>query len=305
MYDQKTLWQFSVIALLLIVAACSPTFFPDLSDDTELAREAVPAPAAKAGKTAAGEARRPKLVGEFAAGPALQQLFGNYDAATKLARWRPDQSAVQELGFSTQPRMVYTHALFAGQFVERQQARAILLLKTLPVPDVCRGCSPAIGAALYTRQADGWELNAQRLNVANIGAFDQLSKARLVKFGADKHGVLVNWSFTNLGFAEEGALLVAGSEQGLRQLLSINMGGNNAMRCRDDGVAETTGCWSYRSTLEFVPVGSAGQTGDYYELRVVTTGSKPNDAGEIGRLHERKTYRFHAGAYQLQSQTRH
>jgi hypothetical protein len=309
MYRKKTFWQIIVLTCLLIVMACSPTFFPGLNDEVESEREAATERAATAGKTRSSVSTAPKLEGEFAAGAVLQQLFGNYDAATKRARWQPGQAALQELAFNSQPRMVYTRVLFSGRFVEREQTRAILLLKTLPVPEGCRGCTPAIGAALYTKFADGWQLDAQRLNVAKVGAFDQISKAKLVRFGADKYGVLFNWKFTNLGFIEEGALLVAEYEQGLQPLLSINTGGNNAARCQaDTGYVETVGCWSYRSTLEFVSTertGALGKESEYYDLDVVTTGNKPNDAGAIVRFHERKTYHFHAGNYQLQTQGRH
>jgi hypothetical protein len=278
-----------ILLAALWASACHASIFSDFGsavrDDKEhRPRLVAPAP----------ESTVRTLTGAFNASKAVELLYGNIDPETKRARWQPTQEELKLFGLKSNIKMLYTRVLFAGEFTERGQPRYFLLTKTTAAPEECRACAPFLGGATYTKVGDRWQPDNESRFIARMNTFDKFVRAKVVKLGAQKHGVLFHWSFTNLGFTEEGNVLVAEFNQGLKELFALVTAGNNEADCDpSQHFAGSVACWSYKSKLEFVPSANP----DFYDLKIITRGTKPNEEGVVTEFAKTKTYVFINGRY--------
>lgn len=297
MPEKSFFWTAFKTLLLLLLAACSPTFMGTFDEFKEDERERLPASARPV------EASGPILPGKFAPQQALQLLYGSYDSAAKLVRWQPAHNELRQLGFQPATKLAHTRALFTGNFVQQQQEYSVLLVKTLPAVETCRACRPVLGGALFTKIEAGWQLTAHSIYLAQLGLMDggsQTEQARLIRLGPARYGVRVHWQHVQARLVEEGDVLVAADTVALQTLLTLDTGAGNQERCDPaKGINHTADCWAYHTKLDVVP----GVGRDYFDLRAVTTGSRPNATGQVVRVHQTQHYRYSNGAYRLQAES--
>jgi hypothetical protein len=280
----------AMLSACLSAAACTYTTFNDNGRGGSAGP--TPAQATEPSPQPSGEPAGKALGATFEVGRALAQLYGSYDPATKRARWQPTSAELAKFGFGPAVKEVYSNVLLAAPFSENGSERYFVLTKTLPTMRAGRGVSPALGGALYTKAGDAWFLNLATRHIARLEAYDKLSKAQVVRLGAQRHGLLFRWSFSNAGFTEEGAVLVAEHNRSLSRLLALNVGGSNESDC-DPAGSPAPNCWSYKSRLEFVP----GENQDYYDLLVTTEGTRRLNGGEVAPVNETRRYLFVNGQY--------
>ncbi len=273
----------ALLALALISFACQPTFVEDfgsaINDDRANATPAV-APSPEATVTA--------LAGALTTEQAMGLLYPAFDTDTQRARWEPLPAERKQLGFAANVKTLESRALWAAPFTQGERERYYLLTRT--AAEACRNCQGLLGGALYEKSAEGWQLVRETKSIAWLGATDQFLQGKVVKIGAEKYGVLYRWRATNNGYTEEGDRLVAEDKKGLQELFSAITTANNEADC-----TPSYRCWSYKSTLMFVPREGAA----YYDLRVTTSGTKPDEEGMASAFEEVKTYRIVQGRYAL------
>ncbi len=284
--NRKWLTAIAVVALLalaLISFACQPTFVEDfgsaINDDRAKVTPAV---------TSSPEAILAAPVGELTAEQAMCLLYPAFDTDTQRARWEPLPAERKQLGFAANVKTLDSRALWAAPFTQGERERYYLLTRT--TAEACRNCQGLLGGAIYEKFAEGWQLVRETKTITWLGATDQFLQGKVVKIGAEKYAVLYRWRATNNGYTEEGDRLVAEGDEQLRELFSAITASNNETDC-----TPSYKCWSYKSTLTFVP--REGAT--YYDLRVTTAGTKPDEEGMANAFEEVKTYSVVNGRYAL------
>ncbi len=277
----------ALFAIALISFACQPTFVEDfgsaIRDDRANATPAIePAP----------ETRLTAPIAALTAERAMGLLYPAFDSDAQRARWEPLPAERKQLGFAANVKTLESRALWAAPFMQGERERYYLLTRT--AAEACRNCQSLLGGALYEKSAEGWQLVRETKSIAWLGATDQFLQGKIVKIGAEKLGVLYRWRATNNGYTEEGDRLVAEDKaediEGLHELFSAITSANNEADC-----TPSYRCWSYKSTLTFVPREGAA----YYDLRVATSGTKPDEEGMASAFEEVKTYRVVNGHYAL------
>ena len=161
----------------------------------------------------------------------------------------------------------------------RQDGAERTFLITQLVPQIERGfqchpCAPGIGAATFTKTAEGWRFDVGTPLVTEIGSYGKAPEPEIVQVGPERYAVV---------------------NEALRlQTYSDNSGACDPESGSDVPEDEREGgpgepCWAYTSTLEFLP----GQNPDYFDLKV--TGTGPQE----GQFAEETLYEVVDGAYQL------
>ena len=273
----------ALFAIALFSFACQPTFVDDfgsaINDDRAKASPAVaPSP----------ETKLTAPVGALTAEQAMCMLYPAFDTDTQRARWEPLPAERKQLGFAANVKTLESRALWAAPFTQGERERYFLLTHT--AAEACRNCQGVLGGALYEKSAEGWQLVRETKAITWLGATDQFLQGKVVKIGAEKYGVLYRWRATNNGYTEEGDRLVAESDEQLRELFSAIASANHETDC-----TPSYRCWSYKSTLTFVPREGASD----YDLLVATNGTKPDEEGLASAFEDVKTYRVVNGRFAL------
>lgn len=273
----------ALLTLALVSFACQPTFVEDfgsaINDERASATpDAAPAP----------EATRTATAGALTAEQAMGLLYPTYEAAAQRALWEPLPAERQQLGFAANVATLATRALLAAPFTQGESERFFLLTRTQA--ENCRVCQGVLGGALYEKSVAGWQLVRESKVIARFAGTDQFLSGKVVKIGTDKFGVLYRWRATHNGYTEEGERLIAEDASGLRELFSAITAANNGADC-----TPSYRCWSYQSTLTFVPREGASD----YDLRVAMSGTRSDEEGLAVAFEEVKTYRIVNGRYAL------
>jgi predicted small secreted protein len=238
----------------------------------------------------------PKVIiqGDFDSGKALQKMYGNYNSETKRSVWRPKDEELSKFGSLNRTGNLQARVIFSKPFQVGEQTRVFVVTKTAPAREECEDCVPVLGAATFTKVDDQWRLDEQAKTITRTGMHGELNGGKLVKIAPNEYGVLFNWKQTSLGVTEEGALLLAETKAGLKEVFSMILGSNNKAYCQENGLYEDDAeCWGYSSKLEFLP----NDESNYYDLRVTSEGTKQVDLNETANVRETRRFVYADSGY--------
>lgn len=291
---------FAVICLVAIwpLAGCNAT---PISSFGEAANAPAPAPATDP-KTKNGglldavvgaeeKASQPivSLEGQFDSAKALRAVYGTYNTEQKRAQWKPTKDELNRFSYYNNIQVLYSRAYFTKSFQQSGFERYFVITRTAPSKSDCEDCVPVLGGAVFTKNGEEWELNAQSKLITRTGSHGELSNGRVVKLGAEKYGVMFHWKATSEGITEEGDLLIAETRNGLKEIFSMVTGGDNKKHCEAIGAyADDPACWSYRSKLDFV----ANANSSFYDLRVTSEGTRQVEENNVIPVRETKRFVF-------------
>lgn len=167
----------------------------------------------------------------------------------------------------------------------------ILLVSTTPFETEygCVACAPLLGAQLWHKQDNSWCLIAEDRAITFMGGIGELTydDVKVVKVGMDKWGVLIE---DDVGFGgantHESTLLLPTGKGFLMAFDEVTGDGYQG----DD-----TSYFNYNAKIDFVP----GQNRNYYDLRVVTSGTNRNKKGREIQWNREKLYIMNNGRYIL------
>lgn len=233
-----------------------------------------------------------RFAGEFAVGKALELVYGSYDYQKKYTR---RQLTAEDLKGSDRPidfnlGTVYTGPNLIKSFVQGGVQRYFLTTETVPARYDCHACAPLIGAATFSRQGDGWQLDAETKAISTMGSWGTGPGGDLIKIGPDKYGVKFNIGSSGQGETGEAVVIIAENGQSLREILVIDeYSGDNGGACGEGLPA----CWKYSSRMDFEP----GANPEYHDVKVTTSGTRPDGNGNIRRANSVKKYTSVDGKY--------
>ncbi len=233
-----------------------------------------------------------RFSGDFDVRKALELVYGSYDYQKKYTKWKLTKEDLKSNNGSVtfDAGTVYTGPNLAQSFVQGGVQRFILTTETVPARYDCHACAPLIGAATFSQQGDGWQLDAVTKAISTMGSFGSGPKGKLIKIGADRYGVVFHDGGMNQGISGEAVVIIAEVGESLREILTISeYGGDNSGACGE----ELAACWKYSSKMDFEP----GPNPDYYDIKVTTSGTREDDNGNVRQANALKKYTFVDGKY--------
>lgn len=175
----------------------------------------------------------------------------------------------------------------------RQDGAERTFLITQLVPQIeggfqCHPCAPGIGAATFTKTAEGWRLDVGTPLVTEIGSYGKAPEPEIVQVGPERYAVVLRWGGVGQGYHGRQAAYFLETDAGVKEALLLQTYSDNSGACDAESGSDVP-CWAYTSTLEFLP----GENPDYFDLKVTGTGPQER------QFAEETLYEVVDGAYQL------
>jgi hypothetical protein len=239
--------------------------------------------------------------GEFTVGKALELIFGTYDYQKKAVTWKVTKADISNSGIPARdvPQFlgtVYTAALFDKSFSQDGIQRRFLITYTTPGSSFdCFGCAPIIGGAAFSQQGDAWQLDSESRLISRIGSYGSppADEAKLIQIGPHRSALLFELSNSHMGSSDTGIVIIGEGQENFQVLFGFpDYSGENGA----SGCTETPGtCFDYSSKMTF----EAGANSDYYDIKIVTTGSKPDKKGKARPINQVRKLTFKDNKYVL------
>jgi hypothetical protein len=153
-------------------------------------------------------------------------------------------------------------------FREAGAERRYLVTKLVPLaeePFDCHACLPGIGAALFTRAADGWRMDAGSPYITTLGAWGGAPEPSLRSLGAGPTALVFESSYCSGGTMETHETWLLPHDGRVREALTLRTGGNNDGDCGPE-TPDGPACWVDTAEMRWVP--GAGGNGAAAELEV-------------------------------------
>lgn len=274
---------FICIFLALFLIACD--------DNKSIEPEATPSPTSQA--TTNPNSNEKIIQGDFSEKKALEFLFDNYDETQKEANWIPtkeDLAKADEDSPLREAKEFYIKTILISSFQQVGVDKQLLITAAAPPEHTCHICAPIIGAFVFKKTADGWEIETKQKYVTELGVYGTAPDAKLIQIGKNAYGALFEAGDTGQGYTTESAILIAKIDDDFKEILSVETGGDNSGTCGDD----LGPCWKFSSKYEFVP----GKNENFFDFKISTTGTKGGDeGGTIVPADEEKIFNFNGKEY--------
>ncbi|MBI4853388.1 MAG: hypothetical protein HY819_16465 [Acidobacteria bacterium] len=233
------------------------------------------------------------IQGDFSEKKAMEFLYSNYNEAQKESNWNPTQEdllKVDEDSSLKEAKEFYVTALLTSPFKEEGSDKQILITAAAPPEHTCHACAPIIGAFIFKKNTQGWELELKQHYVTELGSYGAPPDGKLVQIGKDNFGVLFDFGDTGQGYTTESVVLIAKTDKAFKEILTVETGGDNSGTCGDD----LGPCWEFSSKYEFV----SGKNENFFDFKISTTGTKGGDEENTTvPVNENKTYIFDGKEY--------
>ena len=271
-----------IIPLLLLgPAACSraPADNPSANQSAAPAA-ATPAPAATA----------PSLEGAFVEERALRLIMKDAGQLT----WKEDAMFFTEKNeeFTTRP---------IGQFPFHRQGveHLLFLFETAPNTDNdCHACGVVVGAGLFARSGNGWNLELSKRDVAGYNEWGRSAAniVSLIRLGSNRYAIRLNTDNMGQGFTSVAVTLNEVAPD-FPEVFSELLFQNNEGTCSDDPAERdevVRECYDFGASLYFVPAANP----EYDDLIVAFHGTHPTADGKGIEPHlDRVRYGYRSGKY--------
>ncbi|MEK6698491.1 MAG: hypothetical protein AABZ10_05535 [Nitrospirota bacterium] len=238
-------------------------------------------PGAAAGeKTQAGTI----IVDEFNTGKGVAVIKGKYDPKKSYSELKP------KLPDPMAPPPEDDWPLQTIPFKQGNVARLYFFTQRADQGE-CMTCGATVGAAVMTKVANGWRVDAVARNFLVEGAHGYGHGGELVKIGTERFGVLFETGGGNRGYYA-GAKDLVYEHQGKLKVLSVyDTSGNNTGAC-----IEKEKCYSFDSTISFLPASAR----EFFDIQVVTKGTDSERLGDgIIKINRTRRYMFNRVVYAL------
>lgn len=236
------------------------------------------------------------IVGNITESKALELLYGKIDPKKKAAAWTA-QGITMQGSFLENGASTWVTALQAEKVREGSDEKYYLLTSIVPTgndPFDCHACAPGLGAAVFVKRGDHWDVEAQTPVATVAGSYGQAPEAKLTAIGPAHHGFLLMTGYMNQGISESATFLLAPQGKDFKEAFAQQTGEENGGNCAEEG--DNSGlpaCYDYSTSVDFRP----GPKADYYDIVTATNGTKPGDNGKVVDATANVTFRFNGQKY--------
>lgn len=246
---------------------------------------------------------------EFDIPTAMAALFGNYDASRRVSFYDVPQTTVIDLYGSSFELGddIDVRPFWISSIQEDHTRKAVLLTYAVPSakdhppafdgdePFSCHACAPLIGAAIFVKSANGWEVDSSRAVATRAGGWGRPPEAiRIVRIGPQRLGVEIRDADTGQGETTSSTTLLVPWKGKINEALVRSIADDDKGMCGKESLP----CYSNRKRMNFV----SGKDPEYYDIVLTLSGTDLSDSDPITRKDVRGTERleFASGFYRTE-----
>jgi len=169
-----------------------------------------------------------------------------------------------------------------------------LIFETINKDYSCHACAPQIGAAIFIHDGIDWQLTKINADIITSGAHGSAPVCKFINIGPDRYAVLFEPVFTMSGEYSASIFIIGERANTIDLLLDLDYRTdfNNSGQCRMAGEKampmEWPLCFGFNSEIKFLP----GTTPGYFDLKIITRGTRCNGNGEIVSANIVRHYKF-------------
>jgi hypothetical protein len=223
----------------------------------------------------------PHLPASFDLGSAMSTLFDNFDPKTESSQSSIPQNTVFDLkgsGFKIGDEIV-VQPLWASTVVENGKHKVVFLTYSVPksryghgATDLnnfeCHACAPLIGAAIFVRIGDRWQVESSRAVVSRGGGWgDPPSDFRIIAIGPHRIGIEISDGDTGGGETTTVKTIVVPWKGKVNEALRYETTNDNKGDCGIE--KDELPCYSNRKRLSFIPKANH----DYFDILLTLSGT--------------------------------
>ncbi|HSW69767.1 MAG TPA: hypothetical protein VLI69_06430 [Gammaproteobacteria bacterium] len=228
----------------------------------------------------------------FSERKALMMIYGNYDPINKSSLWVnipfPDK---EDISSYFEKRKGFVQAIFFKSYRENKKNKIFLLTKTIPtnIPFDCHACLPLIGAAVFVKKRNHWQIEAQNQFIMYDGEYGEFPVMKLIEIGKDRFGLSLEFEH-GVVRDRELSILVPYKNSIVNAYKEVIYYEN----FNDCEYAKTIPCEAYTADIAF----DKSEKGDFYGLQVKKFGTIYSDQKrKTMPVDQRILYQFINGAY--------
>lgn len=229
---------------------------------------------------------------------AMVELFGNFDPKTESSQYHVPKTTVLDLKGSSFKLGddIVVHPLWASAAEEEGKQKIVFLTFAVPKdsfgkPETdtgvfeCHSCTPLIGAAVFVRDGDRWQVESSRAVVSRGGGFGSPpNRFRVIEIGRDRIGIEMSDTYVGQGEAAVSRTIMVPWKGKVNESLGYTESNDNRGGCG----GEEPPCFSNRRTPIFVHRANP----DYFDLRLTLSGTVLPDNGPYKPKSVHKVERF-------------
>ena len=149
---------------------------------------------------------------------------------------------------------------------ERFYLGVMLIPKTEPGDEEfdCDTCEPMVGAAVFVKRGERWQLEANAPFVAKSGFHGGGPDMKLVAIGPNQHGILAETDWLAQGYGGTYVSLWTLEQGEIAERFSTRVAENNGGACSDDPKEELKPCFEHNLKVKYEP----GPVADHYDIHL-------------------------------------
>lgn len=242
---------------------------------------------------------------------ALKQLYRGYDPDKETAQWvctKEQERKNAHAGWlcSKEHATVSISVLLEAEVQEGDADRFYLVASAKPVKEAfgeyeCHACLPAIGVAMFTKQAQRWTLESVNSAAGFYGGWGNPPGVDLVEVGPKKHGIVLSVADMGQGFAASTKSLLTPVGKTIVESWSIQDENDNLGSIDPDDKENKEVPYRASAAFKFFPGDEVtGGLGEYYDIEVISRGEDKEDyVHPLKPENWTEIYRFRDGKYRL------
>jgi hypothetical protein len=225
---------------------------------------------------------------------AMVYLFPNYDKTKKVAVWFPakDSDIYSLLYQKDRFSELQTAVAYSALYEESDHPHFILIIQTEHFFDSCHACTVVLGGAIFVENDGLWRLKVFNPAITAAGSWGRApAEMELVKIGPDLHAVAVRDRYMAMGVYGENYFLIGPVGNSIEEIFFLsNSRGEDQSNCGTDETSSnySSRCWDYDSRINFFQ----GTDSKFYDIEVISEGTKHDDYGSVAPFRETAIYRF-------------
>lgn len=246
---------------------------------------------------------------------ALKQLYRGYDGQKETAEWvctKEQERKGMHTGWqcSKEHATVSVSVLLEAEIQEGNADRIYLAASAKPSKTAdgeyeCHSCVPAIGVAVFEKQAQQWVLESANAAVGFYGGWGNPPGVDLVRVGPKNHGVMLSVDDMGQGFAWSTKSLLLPVGKTIVEAWNIQDENDNFGAIDPDDKLNREVPYRASAAFRFFASDETTEgTGEYYELELISRGEDRENYGHpIKPENWTEIYRFEDGRYKLVRRT--
>ena len=187
-----------------------------------------------------------------------------------------------------------TRICLAKYYRESGINKFFLIFETIKKDSSCHACTPQIGAAIFIHDGIDWQLTKINPDIITSGAHGRAPECKFINIGPDRCAVLFEPVYTMNGEYSASIFIIGERANSIDLLLDLDYRTdfNNSGQCRMAGEKSMPMdwplCFGFNSEIKFLP----GTTPDYFDLKIITRGTRCDGNSEIVSANIVRHYKF-------------